>query len=374
MNLGRNVIKILLFSINLVVVGLFLLTIFSAHISPEKFLPTAYLSLALPLYVVGNIFFILMWAVFRKWMFLFSLLTLIVGIEAVNVVLPLNFRSQKLTDIESVTGVSFITYNTQANNMMANHSPERPNPVIKYMLDRNPDILCIQEYSACAADEHMTKSDLNEIFSIYPYQHVHYHTDSPWSAFGVATFSKYPIINQQVLDLNSEYNTAIYSDIQIGDTVIRLFNCHLESNKLTENDKLMAVRLREQLDTEVLTGTTLHLSRKLGAAYRIRAYQADTIATYIAKSPYPVIVAGDFNDVPYSYAYTRIRGNLKDVFQEKGFGFDYTFNESIFKFRIDHILYDPIIEIKAFSLENEQKSSDHFPLYCKFKLATNQHL
>ena len=368
MNVGRNLIKILLFSANVMVAGLFLLTLLAAHISPEKMVIPAYLSLALPLYIIANLFFVVFWAVFKKWLFLLSLISLIVGIDAVRVALPIHFSAQKLQDIESAEGYSLITYNTMANAMMATHTADTPNPVIQYMLDRDPDILCVQEYSACVAEEHINQGELEEIFSKYPYQMVHYHVNSGWSSFGVATFSKYPIVSRGVIDLNSTYNTAIYTDIQLGDTVIRLYNCHLESNKLTESDKQMATRLREDFDTEVLTGTTLHLSRKLGTAYRIRAAQADTIARSIERSPYPVMVVGDFNDVPYSYAYTRIRGRMNDAFQEKGFGFDYTFNESIFKFRIDHILFDPVVQLNAFKLENEEKGSDHFPLYCKFQL------
>lgn len=368
MNLGRNVVKILLFGANLVVAGLFLLTLLAAHISPEKMVLPAYLSLAMPLYILANVLFIVFWAVFKKWLFLLSLITLIIGIDAVRVAMPVHFSAQKIQDIESTEGYSLITYNTMANAMMATHTAGKPNPVIQYLLDRDPDILCIQEYSACVAEEHMNKEELEEIFSKYPYQQVHYHVNSGWSSFGVATFSKFPIVNKGIIDLNSIYNTAVYTDIQLGDTTVRLFNCHLESNKLTESDKQMATRLRDQFDTEVLTGTTLHLSRKLGAAYRIRAAQADTIASHIEQSPYAVMVVGDFNDVPYSYAYTRIRGRLNDAFQEMGFGFDYTFNESIFKFRIDHILFDPLIQLKAFKLENEEKGSDHFPLYTKFTL------
>ncbi len=368
MNLGRNVIKILLFGANLVVAGLFLLTLLAAHISPERIVLPAYLSLALPLYIFANVIFILIWALLKKWLFLLSLISLIIGIDAVKVALPVHFNAQKIQDIESTEGYSLITYNTMANAMMATHTAGKPNPVIQYVLDRDPDILCIQEYSACVAEEHMNKEELEAIFSKYPYQMVNYHVNSGWSSFGVATFSKFPIVNRGIINLNSMYNTAIFTDLQIGDTIIRLFNCHLESNKLTESDKQMATRLRDQFDTDVITGTTLHLSRKLGTAYRIRAAQADTIAGYIARSPYAVMVVGDFNDVPYSYAYTRIRGNMKDAFQEKGFGFDYTYNESVFKFRIDQILFDPLIQLNAFKLENEEKGSDHFPLYCKFTL------
>lgn len=127
----------------------------------------------------------------------------------------------------------------------------------------------------------------------------------------------------------------------------------------------MAFRLKDNLDTENIKGTTLHLSRKLGAAYRIRGPQADNVSKHIASSPYPVLVVGDFNDLPSSYAYTKIRGNMKDAFVERGFGLGWTFSESILKFRIDHIFYDDAIELIDFKLDNKVRYSDHYPLYCK---------
>jgi endonuclease/exonuclease/phosphatase family metal-dependent hydrolase len=368
MNLGKNVLKILFFSMNVVVAGLFLMTLIAARISPEKMLLPAFLSLGLPLYIIANVIFVVFWLLFKKWFFLLSLLTLLVGIDAVRVSIPLNYGAQKRININDVEGISLITYNTQGLHMMQAHTAKKPNPVIKYLLESFPDILCIQEFAASSDNDHLSKDDLERLFSVYPYSYVHFHTDAPWWSFGVATFSKYPIVNKGLMDLDSYHNTAIFTDIQLGDSVVRIYNCHLESNKLTENDKLMAARIKGPLDPEMLAGTTLHLSRKLGAAYRIRARQADILADHMAQTNLPVMVVGDFNDVPYSYVYTQIRGDMKDVFQEMGFGFDYTFNEWFFKFRIDHILYHPSIELKAFKLENEQKGSDHFPLFCKFKL------
>lgn len=110
------------------------------------------------------------------------------------------------------------------------------------------------------------------------------------------------------------------------------------------------------------------MSRKLGAAYRVRASQADSVSKLVSSSPYPVMVVGDFNDLPSSYAYTKIRANLKDAFVEKGFGLGWTFSEKIFKFRIDHILYDPSIKLVDFKLDNKVHFSDHYPLYCKIIL------
>ncbi len=51
-----------------------------------------------------------------------------------------------------------------------------------------------------------------------------------------------------------------------------------------------------------------------------RNRQADLLTKAIAESPYPVIVCGDFNDTPASYAYRKISRSLQDCFLQAGAG------------------------------------------------------
>jgi len=368
MNLGKGLVKIIMFTANLIVVFLMFVSLFAARVSPEKVLLPAYTTLILPLTIVLNIGFVIFWLVFRKWLFLISLLTLLVSFNVVRNTFPMNFSDA--SDVEkNQEGISLLTYNSHMNCIMAKHTTEKPNPVIQYMLDKDPDILCIQEFSSITDDErYLTHADLMEIFKKYAYKHVHYKVNGSWSKSGIATFSKFPIINKSTVDYKSNFNSSILSEININGKMLRLINCHLESNNLTESDKNMALQLKDNLDTESIKGTTLHLSRKLGAAYRVRAPQADLVSKLVSSSPYPVMVVGDFNDVPSSYAYTKIRADLNDAFVEKGFGLGWTFSESIFKFRIDHILYDPSIKLIDFKLDNKVRFSDHYPLFCKIIL------
>lgn len=363
MNLGKGLIKIVMFTANIVVVSLMLISLLASIISPTKLLLPAYTTLILPLTIFLNIIFILFWLAFRKWYFLISLFTLIICFNIVRNTFPVNFS--KSTEITNDESFSLLTYNSHINDWMAKHTVSKPNNVIQYMLDKDPDVLCIQEYSVSYNDHYLTEKDLLNIFKKYPYKHIYYKEDSGWSKLGVATFSKYPIVRKEIVHYESKYNSSIFTDIEIHGKVLRLFNCHLESNQLTENDKMMAFRLKDNLDTENIKGTTLHLSRKLGAAFRIRAPQADTIAGLIAISPHPVMVVGDFNDLPSSYAYTKIRGNLKDAFVERGLGLGWTYSESILRFRIDHIFYEPPLELAYFKLENKVRYSDHYPLFCR---------
>ena len=80
-----------------------------------------------------------------------------------------------------------------------------------------------------------------------------------------------------------------------------------------------------------------------------------------------MIVCGDFNDLPISYSYTKIKGDLKDAFVNCGTGFGWTFNSSIYKLRLDYVFYDPDFEVKDFQI-GKTYSSDHFPVRCVLKM------
>jgi endonuclease/exonuclease/phosphatase family metal-dependent hydrolase len=367
MNIGRNIIKFIFLALNLLAVGMMLFSLFASEMSPEKMLLPAYSSLVLPLTIALNVFFVLFWLLFKKWFALLSLITLILSYNTCRTVLPININDKSEVTVTDSTTFTLLTYNTHANDLMTKHKPDKPNPVIQYMLDKDPDILCIQEFSVRDTKEHLTEEDILRIFKKYPYRFISYIVKTGWSSYGVAVFSKYPLKNGKAIEFNSNQNTSVHVDVEFNGKVFRLYNCHLETNNLTESDVNMASRLRYELDAEQIKGTTLHLSKKLGAAYPVRAQQADIIAASIDSSPFPVLVVGDFNDVPASYAYTRIRGDLKDAFVERGNGLGWTYNASIFRFRIDHILFDPAFQLLDFKLDNQARHSDHFPLMCKMK-------
>ncbi len=367
MFLGKAIVKFLLLLLNVLAVVVLLLTVAASHISPEKFLLPAFLSLFWPATVLVNVFFVVFWALFRKWFLLVSLLSMLFVIEDIRSLIPLNFGKRNIDSTE--LRVKLLTYNTHANDLMKKHKTSNPNEVIQYVIDQNADIVCIQEFSSSNYKEHLTHDDLMRIFKGYKYKHIEYKIDKGRSKFGVATFSKYPIVAKKRIELESDQNSAIYSDIDVNGNVIRLFNCHLESNKITEKDKVLARELttdiRENLDASDLKITTALFKNRLGPAYVLRARQADLVSSEIGNSPYKVIVAGDFNDVPVSYAYRKVKGELVDAHDEFSMGPGWTYDQSIFRIRIDFILHDEALKFISFK-KDKVKYSDHYPQLCEF--------
>jgi endonuclease/exonuclease/phosphatase family metal-dependent hydrolase len=108
------------------------------------------------------------------------------------------------------------------------------------------------------------------------------------------------------------------------------------------------------------------LSTSLRQGFIRRASQAQVVKSYIDRSPYPVIVLGDFNDTPVSYAYTKIRKGLNDAFVKSGFGAGFTYRGNYPPNRIDYILYDNNLISTKFDIL-KVKYSDHYPILASFR-------
>ncbi len=363
---GKTILKSVLMASNIVAVLLMILTLIGTKISPEVFLLPAYFTLAFPFIIAINIGFVVFWILARKWFFLLSLSILLFSVVEINNTFPVHLG--KTGNFQSKQSIHILTYNTMMNGKLKKHTLKKPNKVLQYILDSNADIVCLQEFRVSNNNAYLTHEDIMRIFRKYRYKHIDYKVNKHNYNLGIATFSKYPIINKKRIEYTSYANISIYSDIDIKGKIIRLVNNHLESNRLTENDKAMPIRLRDDFNAETLTGITLQFSRKLGTAYKLRGNQADAVTHVIATSPYKVIVCGDFNDVPSSYAYSQVKGKLKDAFSEIGTGFGCTFNDKYYHFRIDYVLYDSTAFTPMIFKVDNVNYSDHRPLLCELNI------
>lgn len=352
---------------NIVVVLCLLVLLLGSVVSPVKILFPAYFALISPVILILNVAFVVFWMLARKWAFMFSLSVLLLSASQVKEIFPVNFGVVSPSD-DSLKSVHILSYNMMMSGKLEKHTRQKPNKVIQYILDADADIVCLQEFMVSKRSEYLTKADMLRIFRKYPYKHICYVKSRTFKQNGIATMSKFPILNKQRINFRSKSNISIFSDININGTIIRVVNNHLESNRITENDKGMSFRLKDNFDAENLKDVTLHFSRKLGVAYRLRASQADMVSQSITESPYKVLVCGDFNDVPTSYAYTRVKGNLKDAFSETGTGFGWTFPQHYYGFRIDYVLYDSTA-FKPLKLYMDKVTySDHYPVLCDLQL------
>ena len=365
---GKTLVKWIMMGSNIVAAFFMLMTLIGSVLSPDKLIFPAYFALVFPITIFVNIAFVILWLLARKWFFLLSLgFLLFSGAEIMNT-FPVHFGKTEVTQTDNP--ISLLTYNTRMSGDLKKHTKRNPNKVIQYILDSDADIVCLQEFTVSSNKEYITEKDMYRIFKKYPYKQIQYKQNikDSFRLSGIATFSKYPIINKQIIKYTSYYNISIFSDINIHGKIIRLVNNHLESNRLTEHDKNMPRKLKQNFDTKDLKGITLHFSHKLAIAYKLRSQQADAVAKVIAASPYKIIVCGDFNDVPTSYAYTTVKGKLKDAFSETGNGLGWTYNDRYYHYRIDYVFYDSGAFTPIQYNTDKVNYSDHYPVICKLNI------
>ncbi len=189
----------------------------------------------------------------------------------------------------------------------------------------------------------------------------HYQYARTSTTYGSVTMTRYPIINMGEIRFEESRNMTIYTDVIIENDTVRIFNVHLQSYQIDPNKYSIIDSLG--VDQEKDLKEVREMSSKFKKAFQMRAGQVYEIRKYIDESPFDVIICGDFNDTPVSFAYQKLKGDLTDAFVNSGEGVGRTYIGKLPSFRIDNIFYSENFESYNFKTY-DFKMSDHFPISC----------
>jgi endonuclease/exonuclease/phosphatase family metal-dependent hydrolase len=186
------------------------------------------------------------------------------------------------------------------------------------------------------------------------------------SFYGMAIFSRYPIINIGTVQTpDSSTISTIYADIRYkNETIIRVYCTHAASIHLDKLDYMVGKQIMEtQFSDPHMNRNVLSMLLKFNKTFQKRRFQAEALHAHIDSCKLPVLVCGDFNDTPASYAYYQIAKGLKDSFKESGTGKGETFHGNAFpSYRIDYILHDKSYNNYNHTVHTEMTVSDHYPI------------
>ncbi|MDO5571381.1 MAG: endonuclease/exonuclease/phosphatase family protein [Bacteroidales bacterium] len=353
------------FFINLGVLLIFIFSAFSDHISPLKFISPSFFGIVFPFILLVVIAFTIFWMIRFRWFVAVNIFVIIICWEPVTRYIPMHFYKQNVPQ----ESIKVLTYNTCGMGRYNMQRPENMNQVLSFINEQNPDIVCLQEYTFNNRNKDFSERYIRSILKNYPYYHFK-SASLDHTSTGLAIFSKYPITKTKGIDYNSIYNNSCLYELDINGKTVTLINNHLESNKLSPEDRKFYKDLVNNFEKNMLEEFKATLATKLAHAYKIRATQADKLNGIISNISTPIIVCGDFNDTPISYCYNRIRGDLNDAYRDSGFGPGITYHENRFLFRIDHILYNN--GFKAYNAKvHHVNYSDHYPVTVYFSLEKN---
>lgn len=356
-----KLIKRVLIAVNVVFALALALSYLAPHVSAETFWPLAFLGLIFPFLVGLNLVFVVLWIWRKKWYLLISVAILLIGINPVSRTFQLSGLEREQTEFSSDTAqLDILSYNVRLFGLLGDNGfGEQQEKLFRLIREEDPDVVCFQEFYINGSLG-LSLERIRQALPHMPYQHVVWLSKGSNSKYGIATFSKYPIVKKGRVVFERTYNASIFSDVLIDRKRVRIFNNHLQSIRFKPGDYRFISNQNQYNDAEKLRALE-EISFRLRDAFIKRSRQAAEISAHIRRASFPVVVCGDFNDTPVSYTYQTIRHQLKDAFVEAGSGMGITYKGRFPSFRIDYILYDPAFGISRFEVGG-QYLSDHYPV------------
>ena len=349
---------------NIIAVILLLLSYSASFINPIVVWPIAFFGLGyLPLLLI-NLGFIAYWALRRLKYSLVSLVAILMGWSLLTK--HVGFRKEAAAPPKTEQHMRIMTYNAHLfKDIKDNKNTDIKTEVLDLIKKTDPDVLCFQEFFTKIKG---SKKFVDRIKEETGFENFYFEPvmKSRSEAYGQVIYSKFPIINSGVI-AHKEYgiNRIIYADIVKGKDTIRVYNVHLRSFALQNEDKEFVQN--PSASNEPNEDMSRRLGRKLKFAFRKRSDQAAALKQHIDSTRYPILVMGDFNDTPMSYSVNLISKNLINTFQEKGQGWGVTHHEMLPIFQIDYILCSQRFEVDNYCII-KKKLSDHYPVFADVKL------
>lgn len=353
----------ILWSLNLLLFLYTLLLYFLLYKLPSEHWSVALLLLSLPVAWVFNIGFILIWLLGRSWRTLLPVFTLLAGFLFWQRTLVYNIPKSPAAGQNPLKVLSF---NVTAFDLDAYWSRRQQSAqsreIIDWVVAQEAPIKCFQEfYNNPHIPGYRVIPKLRAAGYTYFASLVSEDSTRKGSFTGVAIFSRYPILGQGGESFR-HLNGVQWADIKIGTDTIRIINVHLHS---------MGIRVRKVLVQKEMAGVksqTRGILSSLKEGFVERQKQVRIVERYIAESPYPVLLTGDFNETPYSIVYERLRRKLRNAYEDGGRGFQFTLNRAPRFIRIDNQFYQSGFNVLDFVTYRNVHFSDHFPIMGTYTL------
>lgn len=352
-----------LFSINILFSVLLLLSYLAAYVPPSTFYYLAILALGYPYLLIINTLFAAWWLYRRKRYFYLSLVSILVGYSYFLNFFAFNFIDAHAADEQVLKVMSFNVHYFDAPFYTKKQTTELDKAhqdILQIIEEQGVDIFCGQEFSGktVAYNQKADKELARRMGLKYSYKA---------GGSSLAIYSKFPFIKKGAIAFKGTYNGAIFADVQVEDEIIRVYCFHLQSIRLSGDEKQV---LKQENITTINQNETQEkykkINGKLKNAFLLREQQVEFIHDHIKNSPHPVIVCGDMNDTPSSYAYNCLSNGLKDAFSVKGAGWGSTYAGNIPFLRIDYTFVSPDLALQAFQVLHHT-TSDHYPIYTQIR-------
>ncbi|WP_343660658.1 endonuclease/exonuclease/phosphatase family protein [Chryseobacterium sp.] len=324
-----KVFRLILFILHLGILFMLLGTLLNAYVPPKIFPWFNLLSLGFPIliviYIILTVFWVFSW---KKRAFLFML----AGLAFIN---PVKRWVNYSSDSKNSSDFKVVSFNTRSGIV-------KKKEVTDYLKSQNADVILLQE-------------DAGKEYEFEGYQKAN-------PGGGLTILTRHKIIKQQIIHPLDESVRipGLMADIEINDRVYRFINVYL--NPFHFEKEMVKLNGNTDADEQKIKDVI----KRLIPTFKKHQDQVDLISPVIENSPYPVILAGDFNSVPNSYEYYHLSDGLEDAFLKAGKGSGTSFHDYKFPIRIDYVFSSKSLRTISYEVDRSISVSDHYPVVAKF--------
>lgn len=332
-----------------------------AFIRPEAAPHLSLFSYVYPLLLLINAVFCILWLFWKPIYIIVPLAAILAGYDYIP-----RLIGTSSGETASVNSMKIMTYNVENFTHEAQSTAElrqrNMDSVIEVVKKENPDILCFQEYNASKNGQHSVHRILTRELG---YEYYFAPAESKYGVSGSVIYSKKKIIRSGCpFPMKEEYHSFAFADIKAGKEMIRVYNVHLVSYKIMDEEKNEVGTLTKgQIpDKEISLG----VKDKLIEANKKRSVETREMVELLQQTKQKHLVVGDFNSTPYSYTYREFSKLMTDSFRQAGKGLSGTYNGPLPAFRIDYVFCSEGIKATSYCV-GEYLHSDHKPVMVDFE-------
>lgn len=328
-----SLLDIVMGVVTLAVVAMFITTLFVPRLDPREWGEITTLGLIAPFVFIAQTLMTIYWiARWRLWIAVPMVVVSLFGIFTLSTFYQAEIRRTYGEPVFERSAIKVMTYNVRS--FIDDNGERSIDSMVKVINGIQPDILCLQEFGFRSALDTLLGS-MKQLPATLSRKNL-----SP------VIYSRFPIIRAERID---SVRNFLWADLLVRDDTVRVFNIHLHTTAIRRSDSKY-IENREFIDDEESEEQLRDMVSRLSESNQLRATQADTIKQIISSSPYPVIVCGDFNDIPVSYTYRTIKRRLRDAFREQGRGYSYTYRGFFDMLRIDYIFTSKHFDVLSYDV------------------------
>ncbi len=342
-------------------VSLFLLTLcgLSTFVSPARFPLLGAFVLGFPFFLFLAVATTVVCALLRVRRWWIAVLVLLANVWCIRVYIPVNLPQKKDPQGAFVV-VSFNVENLAKTGIGDSEHQQ----VARYLVESEADIVCLQE--APRHNEAYFKYFLPVMRERFAYADS---LELEKSSY-LNIFSRLKIVGSELVARGKNNHCVAYTLLDDDGDTLYVVNCHLTSMHLSPDEKQGfsgMVHNTDILSTAKHRQEGVTLLTKISAAAVERAEQVDKLCQFLERTKGKrVILCGDFNDTPISYAHNRVSAFLKDCYAATATGLGRSFNQNSMLVRIDHMFCSSHFKPSNCQIDQSIFYSDHYPIRCAF--------